>query len=601
MSFPRLVSLATGLVSGAAIIALAQNADPPTRTAEVSQRDTPFTFSTAVNLVLVPVVVRDAQGHAIGTLKKEDFQLSDRGKPQEILKFSVEKADVPPVLTDTTIETDEQGNPKPKSAVAGQQLANHFIMWLFDDMHISFGDLAQTREAAKKVLRDSFEPGTRASIYTTSGHTYLDFTDDRDKLSATLDQIKPWPTIPGDDAIKPCPDAPYAMADAALNRNDSQALLAIQADFLSCPENQGTMAAAGFGGAAGVASGQVRAYVQSQTGDLLRMELVKTVEIDYQDTRNTLLALKGLIRRMSAMPGSRTIVLVSPGFYLVDDHRTDETDIINNAIRNNVVISSLDARGLWTLTPGSTADATPGAIDPATQSTRIQYEQSAQLANEDILSELAADTGGTFFHNSNDYAAGFKRVGMQPEFIYVLGFSPQSLKFDGSYHKLSVSLKNVKGVQLETRKGYYERRHMENAAEQATEEIKEAFFSRDEMRELPVQLNTQFFKTGDFNAGLSVLARIDAKNLKYRKADGRNVDTLTVTSGVFDRNGNFVKGIQKTVDMKLRDQTLDTLPVSGITVKSNLDVPVGEYVVRMVVRDSEGQIMSALNSAVTIP
>lgn len=53
--------------------------------------------------------------------------------------------------------------------------------------------------------------------------------------------------------------------------------------------------------------------------------------------------------------------------------------------------------------------------------------------------------------------------------------------------------------------------------------------------------------------------------------------------------------------MKLRDQTLDKLPDSGITVKSNLDVPSGAYVVRLVVRDSEGQVMSALNSAVTIP
>ena len=52
--------------------------------AEVTQRDTPFTFSAGVNLVQVPVVVRDREGHAIGTLKKEDFQLFDKGKLQEI-------------------------------------------------------------------------------------------------------------------------------------------------------------------------------------------------------------------------------------------------------------------------------------------------------------------------------------------------------------------------------------------------------------------------------------------------------------------------------------------------------------------------------------
>src|SRR6202034_593373 len=185
-----------------------------TQTAEVTQRDTPFTFSTGVNLVLVPVVVRDREGHAIGTLKKEDFQLFDKGKLQEISRFSIEKAEAPPTLPDTSIETDANGNPQAKPAgQAAQPIAGHFILWLFDDLHLSFGDLGQTREAAKRALKESFEPGTRAAIYTTSGHTSLDFTDDRDKLDATLNEIKPWPTIPTDGAAKPCLDVSYFQAD----------------------------------------------------------------------------------------------------------------------------------------------------------------------------------------------------------------------------------------------------------------------------------------------------------------------------------------------------------------------------------------------------
>src|ERR1700689_1225518 len=90
-------------------------------TAEVTQRDAPFTFSTPVNLVLVPVVVRDREGHAIGTLKKEDFQLFDNGKLQELSKFSVEKAEAPPTLPYTSIETDANGNPHAKPAGPASQ------------------------------------------------------------------------------------------------------------------------------------------------------------------------------------------------------------------------------------------------------------------------------------------------------------------------------------------------------------------------------------------------------------------------------------------------------------------------------------------------
>ena len=214
---------------------------------------------------------------------------------------------------------------------------------------------------------------------------------------------------------------------------------------------------------------------------------------------------------------------------------------------------------------------------------------------------MAGDTGGAFFHDNNDFAAGLKLLATQPEYIYVLGFAPQNLKFDGSYHKLKVVLKNGAGMEMEGRRGYFERNRLVNPAEEALTEIKEEFFSRDEMRELPVELRTQFFKTGDSKARLSILARIDAKHLHFRKAGGQNDDTLTVIGGVFDRNGDYVVGTQKIVDLKLKDQTLDSLPDSGIKVKTNLDVASGDYIVRLVVRDSEGQVMSALNGAVVIP
>jgi VWFA-related protein len=567
-------------------------------TAEVTQRDAPFTFSTGVNLVLAPVVVRDRQGHAIGTLKKEDFQLFDKGKLQEISKFSIEKAEAPPPLPDTSIETDANGNSQVKPAgPAAQPIAGHFIIWLFDDVHLSFGDLAQTREAAKRVLKESFAPGTRAAVYTTSGHTSLDFTDDRDKLDATLDQIKPWPTIPTDAAVKPCLDVSYFQADRIINANDQQALVAAQSDYLSCPDAMGVVEKANM-----VAQQTAQApNLQPYIAEPVRMLVLKEVEIGFQDTRTTLLVLKGLVRRMSAMPGTRSIVMVSPGFYLVNDHRIDEMDVINAAIRNNVVISSLDARGLYSLTPGGNADTPASVVDPNTMNIKASYERQTALANMDVLEEFADDTGGAFFHDNNDFAGGLKRLATQPEYIYVLGFAPQNLKLDGSYHKLKVVLKSGAGLEMQARRGYFERNHLEDPAEEAKEELKEAFFSHDEIRELPVELNTQFFKTGDQKARLSIMARIDAKHLRYRKADGRNDNTLTVVAGVFDPDGKYVAGTQKVVDLKFTDQTLDALPESGITVKTNLDVASGNYIVRLVVRDSEGKVMSALNSSVVIP
>ena len=558
----------------------------PQNTAEMAQHDAPVTFSTAVNLVLVPVVVRDANGKAVGNLQKDDFQLFDKGKLQTIVRFSIDKAEAPPVVPDTSIETDADGNPrqKPPGTLTAQPLAQRFVAWLYDDVHISFGDLAQTRTAAIRMLTESFEPGTRAAIYTTSGRTTLDFTDDREKLKETLNLIRPSPTAPA-GAVE-CPDISYYQADQLVNLNDTLALQAGEAEYVDCnpPPSQGMSAA----------------QAMAQAEPIVRGIAMRALSLGNNDTILNLSVLKQLVRRMSVMSGSRSIVLVSPGFHLTMDHRSDETDVIDRAIRANVTINSLDARGLYAVIPGGNAD-TSAHVSPQATNVKMQYQIESARSDADVMAEFASATGGTFFQNSNDYFGGFRRIAAQPEYIYVLGFAPQNLKLDGSYHNLKVSLKNGAGLQVDARRGYFVRRHSEDAAEQAKEEIKEAFFSREEVRDLPVELHTQFFKTGEYDARLSIMARVNIKHLHYRKADGRNNDTLTVVGGVFDRNGNYVAGAQKTIEMKLKDQTLESIPEQGITVKTALAVKSGSYIVRLVVRDSEGQVMSAQNGALEIP
>src|SRR5271166_4248905 len=127
-----------------------QPAAPPDKNApEISSQETAATFKVKVNLVEVRVVVRDAQGHAIGTLKQDDFQLFYNGKPQTITRFSVDQAGVKPVI-------HQEAAP----GIANDKLAplptmpERFIAYLFDDIHLKFGDLAQVRSAAQRHLQE---------------------------------------------------------------------------------------------------------------------------------------------------------------------------------------------------------------------------------------------------------------------------------------------------------------------------------------------------------------------------------------------------------------------------------------------------------------
>jgi len=83
---------------------------------EMTSHDTAPTFQTKVNLVLVPVVVRDRQGEAVGNLRQEDFQLFDKGKPQIISKFSIEKSDRSMLKTEKPATGSETTQPNAVAA-----------------------------------------------------------------------------------------------------------------------------------------------------------------------------------------------------------------------------------------------------------------------------------------------------------------------------------------------------------------------------------------------------------------------------------------------------------------------------------------------------
>jgi VWFA-related protein len=541
------------------------------QTPEVASQDVQPTFTTRANLVLVRVVVRDKQGHANGTLQKDDFLLLDKGKPQFISKFSMEKTVGRKVGAPASEGPVEKPKENPPGEPAPATPPDRYLAFVFDDLHLNFGDLARARKAAEQHLAESLPATTRAAIYTTSGHPQLDFTDDIAKLKDTLLRIQPALTMRGSTG---CPNISYYQADLIQNKNDASALAAAAADALSCAPPQAAQSMA-----------------QSEASRMV-------VQGD-EDTRMSLRVLSDVIRRISAMPGQRSVVVVSPGF-LILDQRFDEIEVMDRAIRANVTINTLDARGLYALVPGGDASQPNGSL--ASLNLRTQYQRDSANSEGDTLGELADGTGGTWVHNTNDLAEGFARVTIPAEYYYVLGFAPQNLKFDGSYHSLKVSVKNPAGLTLQARRGYFAPKHEVDAAQEAKREIEEALFSRDEWRDIPVELHTQFFKSSDVAAKLSILARIDVRQLRFRKADGRNVDVLTVVAAVFDRNGNYVSAVEKTVGMHLKDESLAGGKLSsGITVRSAFDVAPGGYFVRIVVRDAEGQKMAALNGAVEIP
>src|SRR5262249_39246711 len=162
----------------------------------------------------------------------------------------------------------------------------------FDDIHMAFGDLAHVRDAARRHMKN-MAATDRAAIFTTSGQTELEFTDDRDKLEQTLLALRPRPIAR--TSMMNRPDVSYYMADLIFNKHDPNALRAATLDALDCahldPLTQ-----------------------MSQAQQMAQSEASRQVQLGGHESRVALIVLKDVVRRMSAMPGQRTIILASGGF-----------------------------------------------------------------------------------------------------------------------------------------------------------------------------------------------------------------------------------------------------------------------------------------------
>jgi VWFA-related protein len=205
-----------------------------------------------------------------------------------------------------------------------------------------------------------------------------------------------------------CPAISYYQADRILNLNDQEAQFAAEVSYvMKCSPP-------------GPRRSDVEAALQ-EAHQVVKALAPRALELGARATEANLGILRDLIRRMAVLPGTRSILLVSPGFFLRDDSHDTAADVMDRAVRANVVISSLSTQGVSAITPGGNADTPPGLPIEVKQ----EFDRKAGYADEGIMQDLADGTGGTLFHNSNDFSGGLRRSAAQPEFIYVLGFSPQ--------------------------------------------------------------------------------------------------------------------------------------------------------------------------------
>ena len=138
------------------------------------------------NLVVVRVVVRDADGKPVAGLGKDDFRLLDRGKEQTISQFEAEtSAPSSPSSASSAVSAPAAEVAQPGKAAE----PNKFIAFYFDTLDTSDQQMIYLRQAADRYLTANLHPRDRVAIFT-SEKMLADFTDDPQRIHAAVSDLK---------------------------------------------------------------------------------------------------------------------------------------------------------------------------------------------------------------------------------------------------------------------------------------------------------------------------------------------------------------------------------------------------------------------------
>ena len=218
------------------------------------------------------------------------------------------------------------------------------------------------------------------------------------------------------------------------------------------------------GGAAGAAmADQMMQQMQSRM-----QETFEQLQRDQQGyaTTNGLMAL---VNTMQRLPGRKAVIFFSEGLALPPNVQQHFRSVINAANRANVSIYAVDAAGLRT---ESTLAASRDEINARSRRRMDNLDRAASNTdgpltkglerNEDLLqlnpqnglSQLAAETGGTFIGNTNQIGPKLREVDDDLSSYYLMSYVSANENYDGKFRNITVKVKRG-GVDFLARKGYY--------------------------------------------------------------------------------------------------------------------------------------------------
>jgi VWFA-related protein len=355
-------------------------------------------------LVELRAVVSDSNGHSVHGLKKEDFELREKGRPQEISSFAEERVGPLSITQRVTLANVTPGEPPPPIREPGRSL-----LLFVDTINMAGPNLLRVKQGLKKFVDEQITDQDAVMVITSAGMEGIParFTRERNLIRHYIDEISSW------GARSSSHFTPALAADV---RRENPDAINVAIKLLQSEEGLNT----------DMMSPQIlKQMALDRAGELLAQASYK---------RTSLLGtFRAAADLMSKAPGQRMMFFFSDGFSLLDSRGSVDSielqQAISRAVRSGLVVFSINSKGLEPPLEIDASRRRPSqrAFDPSLNGRIASYASASEKEAQDGMNSIAKDAGGDAFFRTNDVNWALKKTLEGNNVYYALAYYPISI------------------------------------------------------------------------------------------------------------------------------------------------------------------------------
>jgi VWFA-related protein len=528
---------------------------PPDQQQPVKPDQPGYRMRVTTEITLVNVIARDKKGNLIKDLKREDFTVYEDGKKQDLASFDFENVDALQMAggADATV-SGEAGtgaaatkggllNSKQPKMLEGRD--RRLMLLFFDFSAMEQDEIDRAVDAGKKYVQSNMKPADLVALMSLSTNLSLDldFTDNKEKILEKL---------------------------STYNDSEGQGF-----------ENGSEGSSEGLAETSG-----------SYTPD----------DTDYNtfSADRKLLALQAVMQSLGKIPQKKSLIYFSNGITQSGvDNQSAVRAATSSAVRANVAIYPVDVRGLSAFPPGGQAQSASLHGQAAYNGQSILSDLNGNASSQETLYNLAEDTGGKAFMDTNDLSGVFTQVQRDTSAYYLLGYTSTNHLKDGHYRHLKVVV-NRPDVKLEYRPGYYAGRDFEHMNKGDREDQLENELTAElPQTDVAVYAGTAYFRQDDSHYYLAVSLVVPGSQIPFVQEKDKDNATVDIIGEVLE-DGKLPVGRQRET-VKLSVDSTQQVRRKNVQYNTGFILAPGTYHLKFIVRENRSGRMGSFETDVRIP